>query len=52
MISPLIGYLGLNSYSDLRNNISSIFIEYKKYLVLFENNIFSIISNNGDIICQ
>jgi hypothetical protein len=52
MILPLIVYIGLNSYSDLRYNISSIFIEYKKYLVLFENNIISIISNNGDIICQ
>lgn len=52
MISPLIVYLGLIWYSDLRNNISSTFIEYKKYLVLFENNIISIISNNGDILCQ
>lgn len=52
MISPLIVYLCLNWYSDLRNTISSIFIEYKKYLVLFENSIISDISNNGDILCQ
>jgi len=52
MISPLIDYIGLNSYSDLRNNISSIFFEYKQYLVQCENNIVSDISHNGDISCQ
>ena len=52
MISPIIVNLGLNWYSDLRNNISSIFIDYKKYLVLFDNNIFSDITNNGGILCQ
>ena len=52
MISPLIVYLGLNCHSDLRNNISSIFFEYKKYLVQCENNIVSDISHNGDISCQ
>ena len=51
-MTSIIVYLGLNWYSDWRNNISSIFIEYKKYLLLFENNIVSDITNNGGILCQ
>ena len=51
-MTSIIDYLGLNCLSDLRNNESLILFEYKKYLLLFENNIVSDITNNGGILCQ
>lgn len=51
-MTSIIDYLGLNWYSDWRNHKSSILIEYKQFLLPFENNIVSDIADNGDIFCQ
>jgi len=46
----IIYYLAVNCYSYWQNSIISVFLEYKKHMLLFEG--FQDICINGDTLCQ